>query len=276
MLLRLSREVEAWDVSTRTQRFRVRPLRQLLHCAIDPEERQIAIKNTTGEIALLDATDGRLVRKLARATSNAGSNIAFCPTGEYVVDGSWTGELTVRSVLTGQVAFQRVFADEAITCVTRTRDGRNWFVAHQRMSASEDQPPPPPYISAWKWPLSSPVDHFVSGEPIGTLAVSGDGAKLCLVGYESIRVIRIEDKAVLAAAPHSVGGTGFAAAWSPEGREIATVQRDRFVFHDADTLEQQDEVAMKFAADVDYSPAGDFLALGSWKSGMLLGRRPAA
>lgn len=276
LLLRLSRDVEAWNLSTRSQRFRVRPLRQLLHCAIDPKEDQIAVKNTAGEIALLDATDGKLVRKLARATNEAGSNIAFCPTGEYVIDGSWNGELTVRSVLTGQVAFQSVSADEAIMCVASTRDGRDWFVVHQRRSTSEDQPPPPPYISIWKWPLSSPVDYLFCTELIGALAVSGDGVRLCIVGYESITVIRTNDKEVLAASPHSVGGTGFAAAWSPDGKEIATVQRDRFVFYDADTLEERDAVAMTLAADVDYSPTGDLVALGTWKSGMLFERCSAA
>ncbi|WP_129649478.1 hypothetical protein [Peristeroidobacter agariperforans] len=58
--------MEAWDLTTRSRRFRVRPLRNVVHCAIHPDEHRIVIKNTVGHIALLDASDGALVRKLDR------------------------------------------------------------------------------------------------------------------------------------------------------------------------------------------------------------------
>lgn len=273
-LLRWSREVEAWDLTTRSRRFRVRPLRNVVHCAIHPDEHRIVIKNTVGHIALLDASDGALVRKLDRPKRNEGSNIEFCSTGEFVLDGSWEGELTVRSATTGQVAFQKTFPNELISCVARTRSGSEWFVVHQPKAIADDKPPGPSYISMWGWPLSSPVDCITSSGRIQAIAVSPCNTKLCLVGYESVTVIRLADKKVLAHAPHFFGASGFAVAWSPDGREIATVNRDGFVFYTADTLQRRQDIDMKYAADVAYSPGGDLVVLGSWRSGVVLERRP--
>ena len=44
-----------------------------------------------GQIALLDARDGNVVRVLADAKNYEGSNIVYSECGGFVIDGFWDG-----------------------------------------------------------------------------------------------------------------------------------------------------------------------------------------
>lgn len=109
---------------------------------------------------------------------------------------------------------------------------------------------------------------------IKDVAVSPDGARLCMLGYDSIAVLRLADKQLIASAAYRYGGTQFVATWSPDGEEIATVQKDSFVFYVADTMETRRTIEMQYASDVSYAPDGTMMALGSWNSGVLIERSP--
>jgi len=277
LLLTLSRDVVVWDVGRRVKRYRVHPLSHPSHSSIHPNEEKIVIKNTAGQIALLAASDGMLIRLLEPAKGNEGSNILHSSCGEYVVDGSWNGQLTVRSATSGKVAFQKEFPGEMIKRIVSSDDGGTWFVIHQPKAVSREASLESAYISIWSWPFTSPTEFVRATENgIDALAVSPDNRKICIVGNSSVSVMELAEKRIVCSVPYNFGGTAFVAKWSPDSEEIATVQRHSFVFYDASTLEKRKSIELQYASDIAYSPDSSQLALGAWESGMLIKREKSA
>lgn len=277
LLVTLSKDIVVWDVERRAKRYRVHPFSHPSECSIHPDETRIVVKNTAGQIALLDAQDGRLVRLLDSANGNEGSNILYSLCGEYVVDGSWNGQLTVRSATSGDIVFQKTFPGEMITKIAHSGRDDRWFVVHQPKAVLENLAPAPAYISVWNWPLASPVDFLHSpGNCINALSISPDGRNISIVSHDSISVIDLAEKRSVGAAPFIFGGTAFVVSWSPDSREIATVQRNSFVFFDASTVKKSKTIELQFASDIAYSPDGTQLALGAWTAGALVEREIVA
>ena len=275
-LFTLSRDVVGWDIRSRSKRFRAHPFGHPSNCAVHPDDTSVVVKNTAGQIALLDAHDGSTVRLLDRTKDNEGSNVLYSVSGEHLVDGSWSGQLTVRSATSGEILLRKDFPREMITCVARTTSGDKWFVVHQPKAVEDNKPPPPAYISVWSWPFSSPLDHVMYREnTIKAIAVSPDDTRLCVLGYDSLAVLRLKDKKVVSSAPHTYGGTQYVAAWAPDGQEIATVEKHSVSFYAPETMKRAHTIELQYACDVAYSPDGMLVALGSWSSGMLLNRTDA-
>jgi len=273
MLVTLSRDVVVWDVERRAKRYRVHPFSHPSSSSIHPNESQIVVKNTAGQIALLAANDGKLIRLLDSERGNEGTNISHSSCGEYVVDGSWKGLITVRSAISGKLVFQKEFPDEMITKIVRSRRGDRWFVVHQPKAVSREASPGPAYFSIWTWPLSSPVEIIKSTESaINGFAVSPDERQVCIVGQDTFSLMDLAEKRIVCSAPYKFGGTAFIAKWSPDSKVLATVQEHSFIFYDAATLEKRESIECQFASDIAFSPDGSRMALGAWESGMMLGR----
>lgn len=277
LLVTLSRDIVVWDVERRAKQYRVHPFSHPSDCSIHPDETRIVVKNTAGKIALLDTQDGALICFLDSVKGNEGSNILYSSCGEYVVDGSWSGHLTVRSSTSGDVVFLKTFPGEMITKIARSSHNDTWFVVHQPKAISQDQSPAPAYISIWAWPMEAPIDFLQSPENcINAISVSPDGRHICVVGHHSISVINLAEKRFVGSVPYVFGGTGFVANWAPDSRELASVQKNSCVFYDASTLEKLKSIELQYASDIAYSPDGNLLALGGWESGILITRENAA
>jgi len=274
LLVTLARDVVVWNVQSQTKRFRAHPFKHPSNCSIHPDDSQLVVKNTAGQIALLDVSDGRLVRMLNQDGENEGSNIVHSACGNYLVDGSWNGMLTVRSSQNGEVAFQQAFPGDMLTHIARSRLGNKWYVLHWPKARADDQPPPPSFVTVWDWPLAAATDHLTMPvDHIYSIELSTDGSQLCLLGTDSVDVMRLIDKQIMASTTYEYGGTRFAAAWSPDGEEIVTVQKDGFVFRDVGSLKPVRRIDLPFASDVAYSSDGRLIALGSWTGGMLVERQ---
>jgi WD40 repeat protein len=272
LLVTLARNVVGWDTRLHSQRFRAHPLSHPSSCSIRPDGTQIVVKNTGGQIVVLDAEDGALIRMLDVKENNEGSNVLHSSCGTQVVDGSWSGILTARCSATGDISFRQEFPGEMITKIARARAGERWFTVHQP-KVQGDAPPLPACVLVWAWPLTAPIDRFdAPGLSIHAIAVSPDGTRLCLQSRDVVVTLRLEDRQLLTTTSFQYGGSGFAVAWSPDGEEIAFVQKDAIAFHRADSMDLQTTVAIEYPSDVTYSPNGLKVALGSWTSGVLVDR----
>jgi WD40 repeat protein len=277
LLVTISRDIVVWDVERRTKRYRVHPLSHPSHCSIHPNETHIVVKSTAGTIALLDALDGALVCFLDPTKHNVGSNIVYSSCGEYLVDGSWNGHLTVRCARSGKVVFQKTFPGEMIKKVAFSDQDGKWFVVHQPRATSHDLPPAPAYVSVWAWPFDSPVDILMPSEAwLNEIAVSPDGKRMGFIGHNTISVMDLAEKQFSASIPFRYAGGGFALSWSPDSREFSTIQKNSVVFYDATTLVERMSVEVQFASDIAYSPDGSLVALGAWEAGMLIERAKAS
>ena len=123
--------------------------------AYSPTGHCIAAKNTSGQIALVNPTDGKLVRKLdARSVPGSdGANPVFSQCGQYIVDGTWRGDLTLYSCKTGKKVFEKSFDREQITAIVRLNQGEKWLTFHQPVWSDDDDVELPSYSNRWNWPL---------------------------------------------------------------------------------------------------------------------------
>lgn len=270
LLVALGRDVVAWDVGARKKRFRVHPVSHPSHCSIHPGQASIVVKNTGGRIVLLDANDGALLRVLDDARDRDGSNILHSACGDYLVDGSWCGDLTVRRADGGEVVFHARFPHEQISHVSCTACGGYWATVHRPKKGASEQVRPLAWVSIWTWPFSTPVRRIrFAGEHIGGAALAPDGRHLCLFGWQTLSLMRLSDEQLVA----SVVTEGVRSVqWAPDGGEIACVRRDGVDFRSAPALDLLETIALDYACDIAYSPDGSLLAFGSWQAGRLVVR----
>lgn len=274
-LVSLGQDVVVWDVILRKKRFRVHPFSHPSHCDIHPSETFIAIKNTAGQIILIDSKIGAVKRVLDRGQNGEGSNIGFSPCGDYLIDASWDGDLIIRETKTGAAKFKQRFPNEMITQVILNAAKNQWIIVHSPKATDPDKPPSPAYLSVWSWPGFKRIKKLSTGQDsIDYASVSPDGSKLCTISREEITIFQIPTYSVLASAPFVFGGTGFSISWSIDSTEIATVQQDSVTFHSSSDLRELAKVQLEYACDVKYAPTGSLIALGSWKNGLLIERSP--
>jgi WD40 repeat protein len=272
-LITIARDVVVWDVESRKKRFRSHPLANPASCAIHPAATQLAVKSTNGKVAILDAHSGTTLRLFDQDSSQEGANIEYSADGAHLIDASWAGTLTVRCSTKGTIAHQVSFPGEMLTRISRTSSGDRWFVLHQPRATSSHGHPPASYISVWLWPLSSPIARLsINDAHIQYFVSSPDGTRLCILTRDSVKSIRADDGQQIASAPYASSDTHITAAWSPDGMDVATVQRDGVEFHAAETMYSLLEVPLKYASDVAFSPDGSLVALASWECGFLVQR----
>src|SRR5262245_37551238 len=113
----------------------------------------MAVKSTSGQIVVLDAQCGQTVVDFENAEDGEGSNLRYSPCGSYIVDGTWSGLLSVRRASSGSREFVQDFRD-IIRSVHGLDDGKHWVIAHGAKATSDDQPPLN-YFSVWRWPFGS-------------------------------------------------------------------------------------------------------------------------
>jgi WD40 repeat protein len=271
----LARDVSIWDVTQKSKVVRSHPLPHPSDAAFSPNQRHLAVKSTSGHIVIIDAGSGRSIVDFRNAADGEGSKLHYSPCGAYIVDGTWSGRLSVRRASSGAVEFAQDFPGEMIRSVHASKDGRRWVVAHGCKATSHDRPPPPDYFKVWNWPLP-PSGGRVLPERVAfarSSALSADGAWLAVVHGappETLSVFQVSDGAPAGAVAIQSGGTGHALDWSADGGMLGSVQDQAVVFYTWPGLQKLHELALAFPSDVAFSPSADSLAIGSWERGWML------
>jgi WD40 repeat protein len=275
LLATLGRDVSIWDVALASKVARTHPVSHPSSAAFSPDQRNLAVKSTSGRIVVVDAQSGRAIVDFNNAADGEGSNLQYSSCGSYIVDGTWDGRLSVRCASSGALEFVRDFPGEIIRSVHASADGRRWVIEHGATATSADRPPPPDHFSVWGWPLGS-GGHRILPERVAfsrTSALSPDGTLLAVAHGappKTLSVFRLDDGACAGVVSIHGGGTGNALGWSADGRLIGSAQDQNIVFYTWPGLGKMHELALAYPSDVAFSPRGDVLALGSWRVGWVL------
>lgn len=268
----LSRDVAIWDVASRTKTWRAHPFSHPSHAAFSPKGDIIAVKNTSGRIVTLTLDCGDFHRDFGNQGEGEGCNLLFSNCGEFIVDGSWDGLLTVRSATTAEIAFRREYLREMICEIHSVRGGSAWIIQHAHKATTNDRPPDHDSFTVHPWP-------FGGGEPsslgirlpfICASAASEDGSRLAVLfgaPPRDLHLYELPSEKLLWRDRVTIGGSGSRLRFSPSGNFLASVQKDRIVHYDALTGRRLEEYPLPFPSDVDYSPNTPWIALGSWQSG---------
>ncbi|MEG0881739.1 MAG: WD40 repeat domain-containing protein, partial [Janthinobacterium sp.] len=148
----LGRDLVLWDVAARQKLWRGKFLAHMSDMAFSPDGSRIAIKSTTGQLAVVDAEAGQLLLNLQNKKEGEGCGPAWSPCGRYLADSGWDGSLRLRDAQTGEVLFTQAHAGEMLRDICAIDGGRRLLVQHGVKSVDEGQAQLPDYCSVWHWP----------------------------------------------------------------------------------------------------------------------------
>jgi len=274
-LATLGRDAAIWNLRSRKKVVRAHPFAHPSSACFSPSGDQLAVKSTSGEIALISTQDGTVIRNFGNSADGEGSNIQFSARGEFVIDGSWSGRVTVRHARSGNVEFSAEFPGDMITRVHSDASGATWVLEHHPKATSHTAPPAPCYFSVWRWPFArGTLTHFAARVPFASdSALAPDTTRLAVVHGAPPREISVFDMVSgtrSASCTVTCGGTGTALAWAPRADLLGSVQDGKAVIYCAETLKPYRDYALSYASDIGFSPDGRLVAIGSWKCGVVL------
>jgi WD40 repeat protein len=272
LLAAVGRDVVLWNLESRKKAVRAHPLAHPSSACFSPCSDQLAVKNTSGQIAIISTRDGALIHNFRNSADGEGSNIQYSACGEFIVDGSWEGRVFVRRAVSGKVEFSMDFSGEMIRGIRRDARGETWVLAHRPKATSSSHGPD--YFSIWRWPFSR-QDFTCFATRVrseGASALAPDATRLAVVyGWPTeLAVFDMADGARCASGSiECSGGCGFALAWSPSTEFLGAIGNGNATIFHAKTLEPWRTVALPYP-DVAFSPDGRSVAIGSWEAGIVL------
>jgi hypothetical protein len=268
------------DLYCRKRLSTTHPLSHPSHVDISADDRFLVVKSTWGEIAVLDIGKAEKLFSYRPRLQDEGTAIKFSASCDFLVDGSWSGEIRVRQA--GDLSDIETFAfeGEMITAVSRNERGDIWLFAHTTKFKPEVADTPAPYLSLWEWPLRAPQSTIKVGlKTLDAAALAPTAPYIAVVGFcekTKSRVLRIlsTSGAVLAATTLIAGGTGSNTRWSPDSKLVGTVSKGRFVIYSAPDLTPCTTFAEAYPADLAFLSSGSEVALGSWSAGRIVAIEP--
>lgn len=254
--------------------FSCHPLANPSHACFSHDGSQLAVKNTSGKIVIINPNGGETQVDLNNAHEGEGSSVLFSPCDRYLVDGSWAGHIRVRDANNGSIKKDFSYGPGVmITRVSCSQDAQTWAFVHQPISKPGENFAEAPHITLWGWPLS--VSEIVRPEldNLHNATLSPDGSHLAIVGYSRSQqksVLRLLTKTGNVVCSTTVDSTSYnGLRWSPDGTFIGMVQESRIVIYSIPDLQECKSYELEYPTDVCFAPDLSFIALGTIKSGIV-------
>ena len=271
----LGRDLILWDVAARRKLWRCKPIPHCSAMAFSPDGSALAVKSTSGLLAVVDAATGDVILNFRNSKDGEGSGPAWSPCGSHLADGGWNGRLQVREAATGDVLFAHEYPREMLRAVCSLAGGR-LLVLHGVKSVAEGALQPPDYVTVWDWPLQAGASRPALSLPgLSSIAASPDGQLLAALhragGVEQLSVFALADgKPLATVAVAQGGGTGNTLCWSPDGGTVARIGKGRLEFYGWPALALQHELAFTYPCALAFLPDTPLVAIGSWEKGALM------
>jgi hypothetical protein len=253
---RIGRNVGVWEVDPMRRLISAHPISHPSDIAYSPSGQLLAVKSTSGESVVLDATTLEVAHRLGGAEFGEGSGIAWADESS-LVDGSWSGDLILRDVRTGAIILHETSHGGVSQLVV---DPERPAIVH---TASHDEAE---VILLRTCPLDrgdeTVIASLPAGEVVSAIAVRGDLLAVASHGHLEIR--SIATGAVLADRAIPISGTGFALVWRPGHDHLCAAGSGTFSVFDPDLHELWSE-ADDLASAVAVSAEADLAVFGSWE-----------
>jgi WD40 repeat protein len=244
--------------------------------AFSPAGSLLAVKNTSGRIAVLYSATGEVVFDHKNQQEGEGSEVLFSPDGTELIDGSWKGVVTIRKTLEGNVVTQEEFPGEMICRVSHDSNRRFWLIEHHPKVRPGEDWADYGYLTFWEWPFEKRKSwNFTFDFYISSATLSPDGRHICVLCTRRkagrwIEIIRVSDGGVASSTePIEIGGTGDELVWSADGKFVGSVQKRKSVFYRATDLKILTEVPCRYPSEICFPPNTNRVVLGSWNSSIL-------
>jgi WD40 repeat protein len=265
----LSGKVSVWNLEAGKCLFRVRPLSYLARMEFSPCGRRLVLKNTVGQIVVVDASSGRTLCDFDNAGEpgvSDGTHPLFSACGQLLVDSTGR-ELRVHNVNSGEIVFQKSYveAGELIRSVVRLHGGTKWLLAHIAKFDAATGEEGEDYVTEWTWPFDRATPHRVSLDDttgLRDILATDTGRYLALRvwGGLNLHVYSIDNL------DHVFAASVPAAAhlrWSSNGRYLAAVDAGEVAIYAADDFQIVTRHSFKELNDFAFSPRGDCVVFGA-------------
>lgn len=269
LLATAGRDVALWSVP---KRARLRSSRLLSHpsrIAFAPGGATLSVKNTAGEIAVLETRSADPVSRFVPDKRDEGPGPHYLHD-ELLLDGSWTGGIRVRPIdgLTPQTVWS---AEQAMVVgIHRARGAERWAVAIAARAGHATDAPSADRVLLSKDPAAGifvPLDRTWS--LLRSVALSPDGRILAVRAGNQLERLDLATGVVERAVHAPAGGSGWAMEWSPDGKFLVVVEEGGFAIRDALTLAEVSWAPLEYPAAIAFAPGGRLIALGGWSSGLV-------
>lgn len=265
----LGRNVVTADIVAMKRMVSCHPLSHPSHACFNHDGSQLAIKSTSGRIALVNPVSGQTIIDFNNQREGEGANVQFSSCGKFLVDASWKGNIFVRDVATAQKVSEFSFPGEMIKYVLCSRDGKFWAFVHQPKIKPGENEHEPPYLTIWDWPFSKREVVPLSLQSVQGAALSPDGSNFALTGFsgrDKEKLLVLITKAGRVFRSLDVGHCK-EIRWSPDGRLIGIVLDSRIAVYTFPDLIEIRSYEQKYPSDVSFAPDNSFIALGTWNGG---------
>ena len=275
----LGRDLILWDVAARRKLWRCKPIPHCSAMAFSPDGSALAVKSTSGLLAVVDGATGDVILNFRNSKDGEGSGPAWSPCGRYLADGGWNGRLQMREAATGEVVFAQDHPGEmlrGVTAIDAIDGGKRLLILHGVKSVEAGQVQPPDYVTVWDWPLQAGAGRVVVSLPaLDSIAASPGGHYLAALhradGVEQLSVFALADGRLLGTTSVGQGGgTGNTLQWLPDGSAIGRIGKGKLEFYGWPGLALVQELAFTYPCALAFLSGTQLAAIGSWEKGALI------
>lgn len=282
LLGQVGRRVAVYDVASR--KSIVRSQWHYSHpaaAALGTQDTWLAVRSTTGAIAVVDIPSGQPLSRLPPETDiGDDSPLLTGFTGEHVVEACTSGILRIRRVRDLGIEYLEHHPADMLGPIASSATREQWVIAFNRKQL--DAPHQPPCrVELRSWPLSV-GDRRDLGTQFGyvvALALAPEGDRFAILeerrrsGESAEFILSVVSTATGSVEQQATdtalrGNYGF--AWSPLGDHLIVGTDHGHALLDGRTLKLVGHLAGKFSSDAAFSPDGRLLALGYWGHGLVL------
>lgn len=271
-LAAVGRSVVLWSVSRRERLRSNSVLKDPAFVAFSPTGTSLAIKNTVGEIVVCETATADPMARYVPGKVDEGPGPVFY-RNDLMIDASWSGEIRVRSTadLTPRVLWSasNVMVEDVMCAV----GGRPWAFTVSRKHGDAEVGSPADFVLLNDDPeLAGFVKLQPAWQVLRSAALSPSGEHLAVrfgAKEHFVEIVEVRTSKKLSTAEIGQGGTGWRMCWSPESTHVVLVERSGFSFRAAHDLREVAWLPSEYPADVAFSPAGNLIALGGWKNGIV-------
>ena len=271
----VGQRVNVFDVERGQKILSARPFSHASHAAFSPDNKKLAVKFTNGRIVILGIATGDVLRDYKNQKEGEGSEVFFSPDGQKVVDGSWTGLITIRELVKPGIAVKQ-FPGEMISRISHDSHKLSWVFEHRKKTQPGQKWADYDYLALRNWPLFEQepkifsFDHYLE-----SATISPDGSRICVICRRRgegrwLQIVQASDGKIVASNGEvEIGGTGSDLAWSTDSNLIGSVQQRRFVFYRASDLSVVGELHAQYPSSICFLPKDDLVVVGTWNSSAL-------
>jgi WD40 repeat protein len=267
--------ISVWDLETRKRIVRSHPLKHPSHVRWSPSGDSLAVKSTSGELVIVDATTLAIISRLQSRQAGEGCETVFSPDGHRLLDGTWDGLLATYDIEAQSRQLEHTFPQTMITSIVSSRSD-TYAAAVIRPKASSGLPQVLEHaICLAEWSDSGLALRTVPKKFHGVKALAFDRTEKLLAIMRNngpdeggtIEIIEVEHGQSIASRPCVLSHNGSSIDWSPDNRLIGTVDLSGFRFYAATDLTEIIHVPWKYPSHVEFSGDGKYVAFGAWSGG---------